>query len=144
MVRSILRIPEAKLRSLDTQHQLTLYDRNTLRDLIDILTPLECATHCVRGARVVTGSMVVPCVWILKVELDALHTKYSSKFVLALKDSVHKMLSLYEEHDAFQTSSFLDPCFKLNWCRVRDPDHEEYHYYKGSMHGSCSRIKCYR
>ena len=59
--------------------------------------------------------MVVPCVRILKAELDALYTKYSSKFVLALKDSVHKRLSYYEEHDAFQTTAFLDPRFKLNW-----------------------------
>ena len=57
--------------------------------------------------------MVVPCVWIL--ELDALYTKYSSKFVLALKDCVHKRLSHYKEHDIFQTAS-LDLCLRLNWC----------------------------
>ena len=63
-----------------------------------------------------TSTMVVSCVQILKFELDALYTKYSSKFVLALKECVHKRLSHYEEHDAFQTASFLDLCFKLNWC----------------------------
>ena len=46
-----------------------------------------------QGDRVVTGSMVVPSVRILRVELDALYTKYSSKFVLALKESVYKRLS---------------------------------------------------
>ena len=47
MVRSIVRNLEDKLHSLDMQHQLTLYDWNILRDSIDILTPLESATHCV-------------------------------------------------------------------------------------------------
>ena len=116
MVRLILRIPADRLHSLDMQHQLTLYDWNILTDFIDILTPFESATHCLQGDGVVTGSMVVPCFRILKVELDALYTKYSSKFVLALKDSVHKRLAHYEEHDTFQTASFLDPHFKLNWC----------------------------
>ena len=82
-------------------HQLTLYDQNILRDSTDILTPFESATHCLQGDRVVTGNMVVPCVRILKVELDALYTKYSSKSVLAVKDSVHKRLSHYKEHDVF-------------------------------------------
>ena len=66
--------------------------------------------------RVVTGGIVVPCVRILKAELEVLSSKYTSKFVLALKDSVHKRLTKYKEHDAFQTASVLDPRFKLNWC----------------------------
>ena len=31
--------------------------------------------HCVKSDLVVMGSVVVPCVWILKVELDAFYTK---------------------------------------------------------------------
>ena len=116
MVRSILNIPDEKLRSLDTQHQLTAYDRNILKDLIEVLTPFESATHCVQGDWVVTGSMVVPCVRILKTELEALYNKFSSKFVLTLKNSVHKRLTKYEDYKAFQTASVLDPRFKLNWC----------------------------
>ena len=80
MVRSILNIPDEKLRSLDTQHQFTAYDRNILKDLIEVLTPFKSATHCVQGDRVVTGSMVVPCVRILKTKLEALYNKFSSKF----------------------------------------------------------------
>ena len=58
MVRSILRIPEDKLRSLDTQYQLTLYDRNILKDMIDILTPFESATNCVRGQSIVAADNI--------------------------------------------------------------------------------------
>ena len=50
--------------------------------------------------RAVMGNVVVPCFRLLNVELDALYTKYSSRFVLPLKYSVHKELSHYEEHDA--------------------------------------------
>ena len=76
MVRTILNVHEDKLRALDTQHQLTAYDRNILRDLIEVLTPFQSATHCVQGDRVVTGSMVVPCVRILKAELEELSSKH--------------------------------------------------------------------
>ena len=34
----------------------------------------------------------------------------------ALKDSVNRRLSLYEEQDAFLLASALDPWFKLKWC----------------------------
>ena len=52
---------------------------------------------------------------ILKAELEELSSKYTSKFVLSLKDSVHKRLTKYDKHDAFQTASVLDRRFKLNW-----------------------------
>ena len=34
----------------------------------------------------------------------------------ALKDSINRRLSLYEEQDAFLLASALDPWFKLKWC----------------------------
>ena len=77
IVRSILNIPDEKLRSLDTQHQFTAYDQNILKDLIEVLTPFKSVS---RVTGVVTGSMVVPCVRILKTELEALYNKFSSKF----------------------------------------------------------------
>lgn len=46
MIRSILRIPEKKLASLDT-HKLMTYDHKLLEDMVEILTPFETATHCV-------------------------------------------------------------------------------------------------
>ena len=114
MVRSILPVPEETL--LSTQHQLTAHDRNVLKDLTEILTPFESATHCIQGNNVVAGSMVVPCVRVLKGELEQLSYKYNSPFVKQLKASVQKRLSPYETHDAFLTASALDPRFKLQWC----------------------------
>ena len=44
-------------------------------------------SHCVQGDGLRTGSMMAPCVDILK---DELYRKYTTKFGLALKDSVHE------------------------------------------------------
>ena len=58
----ILRIPEEKLNTLGTTHKLTVYDRKLLEDLVEILTPFETATQCIQGNKVVTSSMIVPCI----------------------------------------------------------------------------------
>ena len=100
MIRSILRIPEEKLQSLDT-HKLTAYDRKILEDVVEILTPFETATHCIQGDKVVTSSMVVPCVRVLKSTIDSLSHKYTSRFVATLKASINDRLSKYENIDAF-------------------------------------------
>ena len=65
MICSTLRVPEEKLQSLNT-HKLTAYDRKILEDLVEILTPFETATQCIQGDKVITSSMVVPCVRVLK------------------------------------------------------------------------------
>ena len=114
--KSILAVPAEKLRELNTPQQLTAYDRRILEDLIEILTPFESATHHVQGDQVVTGSMVVSCVKVLKAEMNKLSAKYSSNFVATLKASVGRRLSCFEEHDDFMTASALDPRFKLQWC----------------------------
>ena len=107
MIRSILRIPEEKLQSLDT-HKLTAYDRKILEDVVEILT---------QGDKVVTSSMVVPCVRVLKSTIDSLNHKYTSRFVATLKASINDRLSKYENIDAFLMASALDPRFKLKWCK---------------------------
>lgn len=128
MIRSILRIPQAKLDSLETNHKLTTYDRKSLEDLVDILTPFETATHCVQGSYVVTRSMVVPCVKVLKKTFEDLSIKYSSRLVSTLKTSITTRLSKYEEYNVFLLASVLDPRFKLKWCSPA-----EYHRIKGIL-----------
>ena len=115
MIRSVLRISKEKLDSLDT-HKLTVYDRKTLEDLIEILTPFETATQCVQGDQVVTSSMIIPCVRVLKSTMETLSHKYTSRFVASLKTSVNKILTRYEDIDEFVLATTLDPRFKLKWC----------------------------
>ena len=124
MLRSILRIPEDKLNSLNTVH-LSAYDRNILHDIVEILTPFETATHCIQGDRVVTSSMVVPCVRVLKKTLQSLSQKFSSWFVTQLYSFLDKRLTCYEESDTFLTAAALDPRFKLKWCTNAEADYLE-------------------
>ena len=118
---------QEKLESFNTHH-LTPYDRKILEELVQILTPFETATHCIQEDKVVTSSMVVPCVRVLKSTIDNLNRKYTSRFVANLKASVYKRLLKYEEIDAFLLASALDPRFKLKWCTP-----SEYNELKASL-----------
>ena len=101
MIHSILKVQEEKLQSLDTQYELSTYDRKILQDVSEILSPFEAATNCIQGDNVVTGSMVihVPCihVHVLIATLEKLNDKYSSWFVATLKASAKRQFSHYEE-----------------------------------------------
>jgi hypothetical protein len=109
-----------------------------------VLMPLKGATHCVHGDSVVTGSLVVPCVRILKAEPEEWYSKHMYKFVLALKDFVQKLLTKYEDY-TFQTASVLDPRFKLCWCNQSEsPISKGSHYCEGKSFGSRSRYAEHR
>lgn len=54
---------------LGTSHKLTQYDRKVLQDLDEILTPFETAMQCIQGDEVVTSSMIVPCIRVLKASI---------------------------------------------------------------------------
>ena len=60
-IKSILRVPEDKLRLLDTVH-LTVHERKVLEDLVEILTPFQEATDFAQGENVITSSIVIPCI----------------------------------------------------------------------------------
>lgn len=61
MIRSILSVPPEKLNALDTV-TLTLYERNTLEELCQMLEPFEDATNFAQKENTVSASLVVPCV----------------------------------------------------------------------------------
>ena len=67
-----------------------------------------------KGDKVVTSSVIVPGVRVLKNTLTDLSQSYSSRFVSTLKDSVNRRLSPYEEQDAFLLASELEPWFNLS------------------------------
>ena len=111
MIHSILRVSDEKFTSLDTK-TLNVYDRKILEDLVKIFTPFETATHCVQGDSIVTRSMIVPCVKVLKSNVELL--KYTSKFMTTLKASVYSRLG---DIHVFLMASALDPRFKLKSCK---------------------------
>ena len=114
MIRSILNVPADQLDEFDTGC-LTQYKRNC-QDLCEILRPFETATIHVQEEKGVSASLVVPCVRGLKNNMKKMQYTYNSKLVLALRESVEKRLTLFEENDVYTTASALDPCFKLKWC----------------------------
>ena len=114
MIRSIVNVPSDKLDALDTVH-LSQYERNSLRDLCDILKPLESVTIRVQEEKGVSASLVVPCVRGLKLRMRQISSTYNSKFVLALRESIEKRLTPFE-NDLYSTASAVDSRFKLQWC----------------------------
>ena len=114
-IRSLLSIPSEKLQQLDCQ-QLTTYERGTLEDLVDILTPFEEATDFTQGQNVVTASFIIPCIKGLRASLNSLILKYPSMMVSNLKSSLDRRMSPFEEREHFQYAAILDPRCKLGWC----------------------------
>jgi len=116
MVRSILRIPEAKLQELDCP-QLNRYERNILDELSEILTPFETATNLLQGQNSVTASLVVPCVRGTTAQLQKMSAKYRSKLMAALQASFDRRMAPYAEKEVFILATALDPRFKLKWAQ---------------------------
>lgn len=119
MIRSVLQIPQDKLDQLevDKQHKLSLYDRNCLQDLCDILVPFEEVTDITQGDKIVTCSLVVPSIRGLRVQLDNMQSRFNNKLVSGLKHSLEKRLTVFEDKQRYKLAAALDPRFKLAWCK---------------------------
>ena len=89
-IKSILRVPEDKLRSRDSAPQLSAYDRKILQDMVTILQHFQEATNLVQGENVVTASVAIPCIHGLRQSLESLSTTCNSRMLLALQTSLEK------------------------------------------------------
>ena len=119
MIRSVLQIPQDKLDQLDLDkvHKLTLYERSCLQDLCDIFVPFEEVTDITQGDKIVTCSFVVPCIRGLRIQMAEMHSRFNNKLVGALRKSLDKRLSIYEDKLLYKLAAILDPRFKLAWCK---------------------------
>ncbi|KAK3853849.1 hypothetical protein Pcinc_039628 [Petrolisthes cinctipes] len=119
MIRSVLKIPQDQLDQLDLDkvHKLTLYDRSCLQDLCDILVPFEEVIDITQGDKIETCSFVVPCIRGLRIQMAEMYSRFNSKLVSALRKSLEKRLSVYEDKLLYRLAATLDPRFKLAWCR---------------------------
>ena len=97
MLRSLLRIPQANIDQLDFPGKLTSYETKLVRELCDILTPLETATDTVQGDRIVTSSLAIVCIRGLRAELNRLQEVYNCKLVTSLQASLERRLVPYED-----------------------------------------------
>lgn len=100
-------------------HKLTHYERNCLQDICDILAPFEEVTDMIQGDKVVTSSVVIPCIRGLKMQMADINmnSRVNGKLVTALKQSLERRLSVYEEKSLYKMAAALDPRFKLAWCK---------------------------
>ena len=115
MIHSILAISPEKLDKLDCI-KLSSYERKTLQEIVDMLSPFESATHFTQGEKVVTASLVVPCVKGVKKKLASLAEIYNGPLIRTLKESFHKCMTPFEERESLIIATILDPRFKLSWC----------------------------
>ena len=116
MIKSILKVDQDKLNALDTA-KLAAYERNTMRDFVEILSPFEEATDIAQIKNNVSSSLVIPCIRGIRGQLSTLRMKYSNALVKELAESVERRLAIYESEDTYTTASILYPRFKLKWCK---------------------------
>ncbi|XP_060072674.1 zinc finger BED domain-containing protein 4-like [Ylistrum balloti] len=112
MIKSVLDISE-KLNKLDTT-KISSYERKLLRELCLILNPFEEATVMVQSNN--SARLAVPLTIGLRHAMDNISVTYNNKMTQALKRSLQKRMSVYEDDDLFTTAAILDPRFNLKWC----------------------------
>lgn len=116
IIRSVLKIPEDKLRDIDEAAPLmSAHDKNTLWDLMEILTPFEEATDFVQVHLSPSAGYVIPCVKGLAHHLQQIYSRFKSPFVGALRESFDKRMGYYKASNTYKLAAVLDPRFKLRW-----------------------------
>ena len=89
---------------------------NIIPNIVEILTPFKLATDLAQAKTEVTASIVLLVIRGLKVPLESLHVKFNSRLTTALKSSLEKRMSKYEQHEFFKVAAALDLRWKVGWC----------------------------
>ena len=118
IIRSILKVPEDKLDS-EAAPQVTLYDRNMVIDLLEILTHFEDATMSVQIENDVASSYILPCMRGLESKLSLFESDYHSKFIETLYSSLLSRMEPYERTKTYSVAAIIVRRFKLRWCRTK-------------------------
>ena len=72
MIRSLLVVSDATLAQLESQYQISAYEKQLLSELGQILTPFETATDHTQGEVKLTPSLEIPFIRGLRTEMDEL------------------------------------------------------------------------
>ena len=92
MICSVLSVSPEKLYKLDCT-KLTLYERKTLQEYVDMLIPFVSAIHFTQGENMVTSSLVVPYGKGMKKTLAVLEERYKCPLMKTLKVSFERKVS---------------------------------------------------
>ena len=117
IIRSISKVPKDKLYSLAAP-QVTLYDRNMVIDLVEILTPFEDATMSVQIENDVASIYILPCMRGLESKLSLFESDYHSKFIETLYASLLCRMKPSKQL-TYSVAAIIDRRFKLRWCRTK-------------------------
>ena len=123
MLKSLLDAGPARIEQLNYSAKLTKYEMKVISEITAVLTPFELATIQSQTQKLVTSSLVIPCIRGLRSELKELSKTYKSKMVTTLISSIERRLVKYEEQEFFQLAAALDPRWKLDWCYNSEANH---------------------
>ncbi|XP_048867865.1 E3 SUMO-protein ligase ZBED1-like isoform X7 [Brienomyrus brachyistius] len=116
MLKSVLNIPSDVLGQLECPVQLSPTEFKIIQELCVVLEPFEEVTDRCQADKVVTSSLVIPCVRGLRHAVRNMKMTGNNNLVSILQSLVEKHLAKFEEIQCFQMASILDPRFKLDWC----------------------------
>ena len=94
IIQSILNINKEKLDNLETV-KLSTYESNRLQELCDILQPFQVVTDIIQKEKIVSASMVIPCILWLKRKMKSICAKFQNKQGAVLESSINTRLSSY-------------------------------------------------
>lgn len=114
MLKSILKVPESKLKSLDIKYKVSIYERKLLQEFCQILDPFEHATLLVQEEVNVSASLTIPVTLGIKHQLRQIAAIHSNKMIQSL---INSMESPFEKNETFTIAAVLDPRFKMRWSK---------------------------
>ena len=82
-----------------------------LQECVEIMSAFEEATQRVQGEKIVTSSLVIPCIIALKAHLNSQDWKHDAELADSLKIEMNR-LRCYEEQAHLQRATLLDPRLK--------------------------------
>nr|XP_023696959.1 zinc finger BED domain-containing protein 1-like isoform X2 [Paramormyrops kingsleyae] len=116
ILKSVLNIRSDVLGQLECPVQLSPTEFKIIQELCVVLEPFEEVTDRCQAEKVVTSSLVIPCVRGLRYAVKNMKMTGNNNLVSILQSLVEKHLAKFEEIQCFQMASILDPRFKLDWC----------------------------
>ncbi|XP_048867860.1 E3 SUMO-protein ligase ZBED1-like isoform X2 [Brienomyrus brachyistius] len=116
MLKSVLNIPSDVLAQLECPVQLSPTEFKIIQELCVVLEPFEEVTDRCQADKVVTSSLVIPCVRALRHAVRNMKMTGNKNLMSILQKAVDKHLAKFEDMQSFQMASTLDPRFKLDWC----------------------------
>ncbi|XP_048867870.1 zinc finger BED domain-containing protein 4-like isoform X12 [Brienomyrus brachyistius] len=116
VLKSVLNIPSYVLAQLECPVQLSPTEFKIIQELCVVLEPFGEVTDRCQAEKVVTSSLVIPCVRGLRHAVKNMKMTGNNNLVSILQSLVEKHLAKFEDIQCFQMASTLDPRFKLDWC----------------------------